>query len=286
MGRLTCFTSFHRNKGGLAAFHRFLSGGQLQIKAGMVLLRATGHCQSQRGRRWLQPFPRRVFTHPASRCRRECQSCDLHGNLPKSGWHRGGRLTWATWRPLGKEDAQTGLPTFSRADQTCSQPIFPPLAEKFPFKDPATLAGGNWATRPANDLIALIILEAPQSIRCSLIACPKAFHWGIKGNKHLLALSATADSSKRERAKRPFPRESGCCYQLPRDESAKYLAYYTPWVICVQLYSQEGRGGGKKEALDFCPGRWDKVLGEEEWFLQPQQIALYFLTKCKCKHWT
>lgn len=60
-------------------------------------------------------------------------------------------------------------------------------------------------------------------------------------------------------------RETGCCYQLPRDECAKYLAYHTPWIICIQLYIQEGRGGGK-EALDFCPGRGDKVQGEEEGF--------------------
>lgn len=40
MGCLTPFTPFHRNKGSLAAFHHFLSGGQRGTKAGAALLRA------------------------------------------------------------------------------------------------------------------------------------------------------------------------------------------------------------------------------------------------------
>lgn len=51
--------------------------------------------------------------------------------------------------------------------------------------------------------------------------------------------------------------------------------------ILQPLYSAtypKGRGYGAREALN-------KVQGEEEGFLKPQQKAVYFLQKSKCKPW-
>lgn len=69
--------------------------------------------------------------------------------LPKSGWHRAGRLTLATWSvskslPLiwGKRMLRLGFPPSPGLVRSVHSSFFPPLAKKIPFKDPTALAGG------------------------------------------------------------------------------------------------------------------------------------------------
>lgn len=129
IGRLTRFTPFHRNKGTLAAFHHFLSGGQRGTKAGTILPRAVGHRYSPRGTRQLQPFPlspKGIYSARFSLpC--QCQNCDLHGKAAKIRIIQGWWLTLATGRPPGKRGSSdhlpTWLPTISRVGQ--KQPISP-----------------------------------------------------------------------------------------------------------------------------------------------------------------
>lgn len=118
MGCLTHFTPFHRNKGGLTAFHHFLSGGQGGTKAGAALARAGGHHYSPRGTR-LQgssPFPcsQREFTHchAVSELWFTWKGCQSWENTGLVG------LTWPLGDPLGKDEVQTIFP-----------PGFPPSAE-------------------------------------------------------------------------------------------------------------------------------------------------------------
>lgn len=113
MGRLTHFTPFHRNKGGLAAFHHFLSGGQKGTKAGAVLLKALGHVTAREARAApaLSLVPKGnllvSFSPPW-----ECQNCDLHGKAAKVGTTQGWWAHRATGKPPGKRGSSDHLPTW------------------------------------------------------------------------------------------------------------------------------------------------------------------------------
>lgn len=130
MGGLAHFTPFHRNKGGLAAF---------QEDRGEQKLHSPAKSHAPPG---LQPFPLSPKASCSLPC--ECQNCDLHGKAAKVGTMQGWWAHLGHWETPGKRRSSdhlpTWLPTISRAGQ--KQPIFPPLAEEMPFKDPTSLAGG------------------------------------------------------------------------------------------------------------------------------------------------
>lgn len=144
MGRLTHFTPFHRNKGGLSPLpFRRTEGKKIwrsPAESRGPSLRPERHAPAPA----LSLVPKGNLLVQLLTADVNVRTVIYTERLPKLGQYRACGLTLATGRPPGKRRCSdrlpTWLPTISRAGQ--KQPIFPPPAKKMSFKDPTTLIGG------------------------------------------------------------------------------------------------------------------------------------------------
>lgn len=100
------------------------------------------------------PFPRRVFTRPASCCSHECRSCDLHGKAAKVGMTWGWRAHLSHLETPGERGCSDLASHHLQGWSDLFTDRFSPLAKKMPFKDP-TYPGWRFAIKPLDLPISL-----------------------------------------------------------------------------------------------------------------------------------